>query len=967
MARPLAADTAPVRVRFGEFELDEANASLQRGGKPIALPPTPFNLLCALARQPGSLLTKDALLDAVWGHQFVSDSVLKTAISDLRTVLRDDPRQPRVIETVARRGYRFIAPILHPSVPGVAAPAPPAFEESRQPSPSFVGRAGALARLDRAWAGAAGGQRAIVWIAGEPGIGKTTLIERFISGMGAAACARGHCVEHYGTGEPYLPVLEALADLCRFDAEVPALLRAVAPTWLLQLPWLSTPEEREALRRELAGVGPDRMLREMGELLDRYTERRPLLLVTEDLHWSDRSTIQLLDYIARRRGRARLMWLASFRLAEAVALNHPLNPLRHELRVHRLSEEIVLDPFSEREVADYVAQASGALAQDESFVHGLHERTDGVPLFVAALMSDVLDRNAEADAAAATPRAQLERVGIPENLAAIIDQYLARLERDDRDLLVAGAVCGMEFRAETVAEVLERDAAGVAEDCERLARAHLWLAAPPAGAVNDSPYLFRHALFRQVLYERAAPAVRAQLHRKAGAVLEQQRGVVLPVAAAELAMHFDRGREPRTALRYYAEAAESSLQIQSPGECVALVERAFALLEGLPPGGERNSIAITFWTLRAVAALHLGGVGDETKEAYRRAYALLAEVPEHRLRNVLLDGLGFVLCQRGEYAEALALAERTASLWSLAEDPALLLTGCYVQGNVHMLQGRPRIARAWIERALPALAAVDAAPDAGFAAALPQVMLLGLLAIQLFHRGLTRQARTRAQEAHARARQAAAPAARVCAIWLEAMLEVRLGDAARVAALADEMEALVEEAAFAQGRSPVQWYRGWAQARQGQPREGFRRIRAAYEANTALGMVSGGTEILGYGAEALLLAGDWDAAQEQLAQAFHLVQTHGERVYLPQLLLLQAALERGRGQAAEAAGTVLRALAEAREQQAPWHELLALSALCEHGDADDAERQALALLLAQLPEAADTPQAVRAQALLSPA
>ena len=121
-------------------------------------------------------------------------------------------------------------------------------------------------------------------------------------------------------GEPYLPVLEALAELCRSDNAVAPLLRAVAPTWLLQLPWLSTADERDALRRDLAGVGPDRMLREMGELLDRYTERRPLLLVTEDLHWSDRATIQLIDYIARRRGPARLMWLSSFRLAEVVAL-----------------------------------------------------------------------------------------------------------------------------------------------------------------------------------------------------------------------------------------------------------------------------------------------------------------------------------------------------------------------------------------------------------------------------------------------------------------------------------------------------------------------------------------------------------------------------------------------------------------------------------------------------------------------
>lgn len=86
VSRPPAAP-APLRLCFAEFELDEANATLLRHGKALALAPTPFNLLCALARQPGALLTKDTLLDTVWGHQFVTESVLKTAVSDLRTVL----------------------------------------------------------------------------------------------------------------------------------------------------------------------------------------------------------------------------------------------------------------------------------------------------------------------------------------------------------------------------------------------------------------------------------------------------------------------------------------------------------------------------------------------------------------------------------------------------------------------------------------------------------------------------------------------------------------------------------------------------------------------------------------------------------------------------------------------------------------------------------------------------------------
>ena len=521
----------PVRVRFDRFELDEANARLLRDGAAVALAPTPFAVLCALVRQPGSLLTTNALLDDVWGHQFVTDSVLRTAISELRTALDDDARKPRFIETVSRRGYRFIAaPSAIPAAPGVQPNVPGL---ATVHAPYFIGRAEPLSRLRRAWNIACGGKRAVVWIAGEPGIGKTTLIEQFTASLGDVACARGQCVEHYGTGEPYLPVLEALEELCRSDGEVPSLLRAVAPTWLLQLPWLSTTEEREALRRELAGVSPDRMLREISQFLDRYTERRPLLLVTEDLHWSDRATIQLIDYIARRRGSARLMWLASFRLAEVVALDHPLNPLRHELRLHDLCEEIVLDPFSESEVADYVAERSPAIATDEAFVRALHERTDGLPLFVSSVMTEVIMRAAQAgDDAAAGSR--LAKIAVPENLAAIIDHYIAKLTSDQRLVLSAAAVCGIEFRVNTISGALERDPASVGQTCDELAREQLWLVAPRAeGSSNalELPYSFRHALFRQVLYERTNPSARSQLHRKVGTTLESERATGAPVTA----------------------------------------------------------------------------------------------------------------------------------------------------------------------------------------------------------------------------------------------------------------------------------------------------------------------------------------------------------------------------------------------------------------------------------------------------
>jgi ATP/maltotriose-dependent transcriptional regulator MalT len=206
---------------------------------------------------------------------------------------------------------------------------------------------------------------------------------------------------------------------------------------------------------------------------------------------------------------------------------------------------------------------------------------------------------------------------------------------------------------------------------------------------------------------------------------------------------------------------------------------------------------------------------------------------------------------------------------------------------------------------------------------------------------------------------------RLVAIWFDALFEVRLGNAQRVAALADEMRALVEEFGLAHGRIGCRWFRGWADARLGEPRDGQRRIREAYEENTRLGMLAGGSEVLGYAAEASLLAGDLDAAQRQVDEALQVAKALEERVYLPQLFLIEAAIARARGEAAAARASVRRAVAEARAEEAPWLELMALLELCGHDGATAKERQALAALVDQLPEATDTTAVTRARALLA--
>jgi len=401
----------------------------------------------------------------------------------------------------------------------------------------------------------------------------------------------------------------------------------------------------------------------------------------------------------------------------------------------------------------------------------------------------------------------------------------------------------------------------------------------------------------------------------------------------------------------------------SPAECTSLTERGLTLLNQAPASAERNALEIALATLRGISTTQALGVTSEAKSSFQRAYSLVHAAPQHPMLRRLMHGFGFALCLRADYAEALAVAERAETLFSETNDPVLIVAASIVHGEVDQLQGRSRAARTWIERGLAAAEPLDLASPETFLAD-PQVTLLGLLGIELLRLGLVEQARARLERAHARARRLKQPMSRLVAIWFDALFEVRLGNAQRVAGLADEMRALVEEFALAHGRIACRWFRGWADARMGEPRDGHRRIREAYEENTRLGMLAGGSEVLGYAAEAALLAGELEAAQRQVDEALQVAKALEERVYLPQLFLLEAAIARARGEAAAARASVRRAVAEARAEEAPWLELMALLELCEHDGATVKERQALAALVDQLPEAADTTVVTRARALL---
>jgi DNA-binding winged helix-turn-helix (wHTH) protein len=334
---------------FERFRLDVLDERLWEREKSVRLGRKALAVLECLLSQPGQLVTKDDLLTTAWPDTAVGEAVLTTAMRELRQALGDQARIPHFIQTVHGRGYRFIAPVTETSVPTLstksARPAaePDALPIFRLPPVSasrLVGRETEWDQLHEWYATALEGKRRIGFVAGEAGIGKTVLVEAFVSeiaAQGQARVGRGQCVQQYGAGEAYLPILEALGRLAR-DGGPPIveLFRRHAPSWLTHLPSPASGGEFQAP----APVTPERMLRELADALEFLAARDALILVLEDLHWSDTATLEWLAYIARRRDPARLMIVATYRPFEVLLHKHRLRSLISELRPIRSARNL---------------------------------------------------------------------------------------------------------------------------------------------------------------------------------------------------------------------------------------------------------------------------------------------------------------------------------------------------------------------------------------------------------------------------------------------------------------------------------------------------------------------------------------------------------------------------------------------------------------------------------------------------
>ena len=650
------------RVRFGPFVLDRRSQRLLRDGSPVEITQRALAVLDALVSQPGEVVSREDLVARVWPRTVVTDAAVAKRVQEVRGALGDDHRAPRFIETIPRRGFRFVGS-LAPESDG---------------APPFVGREASLQALEQAWRAACAGVRTTVFVTGEPGIGKTALVRRFLASLpdGGAWLLEGHSSPH-GEGEPYLPIATALAELVR-DPQALPLLERHAPSWAQLVPGLTG--------REHAG-GQPRLLLELSAVLDALAALRPVVLTIEDLHWCDPSSVAVLDYVMRKSTGGRILIVITLRDSALAAAPDAVRRLLSDRLGRHGSVELNLVRLDAADVARYLEERFDA---DVACKHAAETMrcSEGLPLFVAWL-GDWLKRALETNADGGDT--------MPDSLTRLFELELASLGAADLALIETASVIGISFAARTLASLTGRSPDDVDRVCRLLMRGNSVLV--PRGGLTAQRFAFTHALLRDALYQRIAPERRPQLHGACGDELL----ATTPAEASQIALHYSAAERFIEAAAQFVRAGRNAIAAHGLVEARAHFEAALAAFErGVPPRGQaplRNTGSTVAGEIDALLGLGhclvatTGYAAERVGTVYERACALAKGQNDPVQRYAALNGLATFLLMRGRLVHA---ARHDAAMFEAADasgDATLLARAHAHRGERYYYEGRLEDAR----------------------------------------------------------------------------------------------------------------------------------------------------------------------------------------------------------------------------------------------------------------------------------
>ncbi len=814
----------------------------------------------------------------------------------------------------------------------------------------FVGREVELATLVERWERAQDGEGQNVLIWGEAGVGKSRLAYQLRERLAAVPHTWLECgTAQYTESTPFHPVIALVSQGLAFTPEDTAVdklaklengLRALAST------------ENVALMAEFLdlraptplAMSPDLKRRKTIELLAAWnlalSEVQPLVLLVEDLHWCDPSSLELLGHLIAQSATARVLLLATARPEFT-----PVWPARSNLTTVQLAR------LTKRQARDMVTALGGPELPADT-LDALVARADGVPLYVEELTKAVVE-----------PGAARGLETIPATLA---DSLMGRLDRlsASKEVAQRAAVLGREFAYPLLAATAGLDDATLRHGLARLLDAEILFARgePPAAT-----YTFKHALIQEAAYGSLLKRTRQQLHgRVADALVAEfpERAAAEPEAVArhaELAGRIDE------AIASYQRAGEQAQARSAHAEAIRHLRQAIALLATQPEGRERDTreVALQLALAGSLAAAR-GYAHVEVEGAYEHARVLSEAMGDTRRLGLALGGLAVSAQTSAQIERAWALGARVLEIAEQSGDRDLTLLGHGLVGTAENLQGRFASSLAHFEAALAprgpgpherlAFILEDSRPSG-----------IGYTALNLMALGWPDRALARAREAVVLARKMDHPFILAHVLFVETIVHWTRRDATAQRERAAEIIALTEANGLPQYLGLGRTWHAAARIAGGEP-EAIADLLGGLALTAGTGQQAGAPGLFGLLGEAYMTAGLLTEARGAVENGLAVAALTGQPSFGAELRRLQGEIVLAtRGSPAEAEAFFHQALDIARAQESKSHELrnaMSLARLWRDQGKRATARDLLAPLYAWFTEGFDTRDLIDAKAML---
>jgi class 3 adenylate cyclase/predicted ATPase len=835
----------------------------------------------------------------------------------------------------------------------------------------LVGREEELGLLRRHWEQAQAGEGHVVLLSGEPGIGKSRLMQTLKEQASAegATCIEFRC-SPYHQNSAFYPILDHLQRLLQFaphepyQAKLTKLQQALAAyrfpqvdTLPLLAALLSLPHPEST---PLLTLSPQKQKQKTQEALVAWvieeTEKAAVYCAWEDLHWADPSTLEVLTLFLNQVPTTRLLALLTFR-PEFI----PAWGLRSYLT------QLTLNRLGRQQVETMVEKVTHGKALPAEVLQQIVVKTDGVPLFVEELTKMVMESIGSVGLHGRAP----VTLGIPSTLQ---DALMARLDRlaPVRELAQVGAMLGREFSYELIHVVSPVDEATLRQGLRQLVEAELLY---QRGLPPQATYLFKHALIQDTAYQSLLKSTRQQYHQQIAQVLADRFPETVETQPELLAHHYTEAGLKEQAIPHWQRAGGRATQRSAYAEAISHLTKGLELLKTLPGTPERAQQELMLQVALGSPLQATAGFGAPKVEGvYARARELCLQVGETPQLHPVLSGLLIFYLVRGKLQTARELGEQCLSLAQRLHDPASLLRshcllgmtlfycGEFVPGREHLEQG---VAHYDLQQ-YRSLAPLSGRPDSGVVCLCYAAWVLGML-------GYSDQAMTRSHEALTLAQELAHPLSLSLALGFAALLHQLRREEQAAQERAATLMTLSAEQGFASVSARATIVRGWALVEQGQGTEGIAQMCQGVAALRATRQEDELPYWLALLAEAYGKVGRAEEGLSTLAEALAVADKTGVRFYEAELyrlkgeLTLQSNMPSRESRMRGAEACFLKAINIAHHQSAKSWELRAVMSLVrlwqQQGKREEAHKM-LAEIYGWFTEGFDTKDLQEAKALL---